>query len=166
MTVHVRLRRIFAAGALLAAIIGSTCVTVDVARAGSPPGLTADKDTVDPGGSVTFTTNAPGGKLAAFFVGEELWGAGSVATIPNPFSWCDIGGTDEVVTTFRIYESDFSPSTPPPTWADVPVAEVVVTFTGGDYDCGGGGTPSFDFNVDWSNYLRGEVRESALPHTL
>jgi hypothetical protein len=70
--------------------------------------LTADKTVVRNGEGVTFTTNAPGEKYAAFFTGEEYWGSGRVDATPNPFTWDIVGPCATVDVTYRVYEIDAS----------------------------------------------------------
>jgi len=65
--------------------------------------LTADDMVVENGEGVTFTTNAPGGNLAAFFIAGEYWNSGTVETTPNPFSWDIVQPCTTVTVTYRVY---------------------------------------------------------------
>jgi hypothetical protein len=99
--------------------------------------LTADDLVVENGEGVTFTTNAPGGNLAVFFVAGEQTGFGSVENTPNPFSWDFVGPCTTITVTYRVYDVLFTGSDQePPLFSDPYLATIDVDFVGDNtVDC-------------------------------
>lgn len=90
--------------------------------------ITADREVVRNGESVTYTTTAPDENLAAFFVNGEYWGSGSVGTTPNPFDWGIFSPCANVQATYRVY--DEVGDSREPLWSDPYAGSNTVRFAG------------------------------------
>jgi hypothetical protein len=100
--------------------------------------ITADREVIRNGESVTYTTTAPGENLSAFFINGEYWGHGSVSDTPNPFDWGMFQPCANIRATYRVYDEVADEREP--LWTDPYAASNTVRFVG---------DPSIDCDDSW-----------------